>query len=394
MIGVLRVPGVLALFLASCVARLPMGALGLLLVLHTEDLTGSYARGGLAAGAFALALGISSPLLGRLVDLRGQALVLRLGAVVSAGALLVLATLDDGAPLGAIVAAATVAGLSQPPISACMRALWPALVEGAEGRHAAYSLEAVVVEVVYIFGPVVIVAGIGSWSLRAALLACGAFILLGDLAFSVHPASRRWRPAGERAQGRAGALRGGGIRVLLAVFALCGLAIGAIEVGVPATLEATGQRDLTGLLFGFWGIGSMIAGFVVARVGPGHDPPRRLALLLVVWGATHAAVGLGGSPLAFALLLLAAGIAIAPTIVCANGMLDYLAPPGTLTEAVTWTTTGITAGIAAGSALAGVITEAASPGLAMATLGAGGVVAAALVFLTAPRVLRPAPVAA
>ena len=37
---VLRTPGVLSLFVASCVARLPMGAIGLLLVLHTQALTG------------------------------------------------------------------------------------------------------------------------------------------------------------------------------------------------------------------------------------------------------------------------------------------------------------------------------------------------------------------
>ena len=84
MISVLRVPGVLALFVTSCVARLPMGALGLLLILHTEELSGSYAQGGVAAGAYMLALGVSNPLLGRVVDRRGQTLVLRTGAPIAA----------------------------------------------------------------------------------------------------------------------------------------------------------------------------------------------------------------------------------------------------------------------------------------------------------------------
>ena len=53
-----------------------MGALGLLFVLHTQALTGSYARGGAVAGAYTLALGISNPLLARVVDRRGQTLVL------------------------------------------------------------------------------------------------------------------------------------------------------------------------------------------------------------------------------------------------------------------------------------------------------------------------------
>jgi MFS family permease len=99
---VLRTPGALSLFAASCVARLPMGALGLLLVLHGQALTGSYAAGGLAAGAYALALGLSNPLLARVVDRRGQTLVLRAGAPVAAAAIVVLALLPAGTPRGAI----------------------------------------------------------------------------------------------------------------------------------------------------------------------------------------------------------------------------------------------------------------------------------------------------
>jgi MFS family permease len=386
---VLRLPGVLPLFLASCVARLPMGALTLLLVLHTKDLTGSYGRGGVAAGVFALSAGLSSPALARIVDRRGQAAVLRFGGAVTAAAIMVVAFLPGDAPFGAILAASALAGIAQPPTGACMRALWPVLVKDPEQRHAAYSLESVILEIVYMFGPVVIVAGVGSWSIKGALLLCAACELVGNFAFSFSPVSRSWRPDGGRARDVLGALRGSGVRVLVAVFLLAGMAIGAIEVAVPALLDDIGKRDLTGLLFGFWGLGSMAAGFAIGRVGPGKDPPRRLAVLLVVWGATHAAVGLGSSPVAIGLLLLGAGVAIAPTFVSANGMLDHLVPSGTLTEAFTWTTTGLTAGIAAGSALGGAITEAASPGTAMLVLGSGGVLAALLVAATASGPLRP-----
>lgn len=394
MLAVLRMPGVLPLFLASCVARLPMGALSLLLVLHTKDLTGSYGRGGVAAGVFALALGLSSPPLARFVDRRGQTAVLRAGALVCASAVIVIALLPDGAPFGAILAASAVAGLAQPPTGACMRALWPVLVEDPARRHAAYSLESVLLEVVYMFGPVVIVAGVGTWSLKGALLTCAGCELFGNFAFSIQRTSREWRPEGDRVPDRLGALRGPGLRVLVAVFVLCGIALGAIEVAVPALLDEVGKRDLTGLLFGFWGLGSMAAGFAVGRAGPGKDPPRRLALLLVVWGAAHAAVGFGSSPASIALLLIAAGSAIAPTFVSANGMLDHLVPRGTLTEAFTWTTTGLIAGVAVGSALGGAITEAASPGTSMFVLGSGGLLAAVLVAATASGPLLPARVRA
>jgi hypothetical protein len=132
----------------------------------------------------------------------------------------------------------------------------------------------------------------------------------------------------------------------------------------------------------------MVAGIAISRVGPSGDPPRRLALLLVAWGAAHVAIGLAGSPGLLGVLLLAAGLSIAPTFVSANGMLDLLAPRGTLTEAFTWLSTGLTAGLAVGSAAGGAITEASSPGAAMAVLGLGGFLAAALVALTAHGALR------
>jgi MFS family permease len=387
---VLRAPGALSLFISSCVARLPMGALGLLLVLHTQQITGSYARGGLASGAYAIALGLSNPLLARVVDRRGQTAVLRVGAPLAAAAIVALALLPDGAPLGAILIAAAFAGMFQPPVGACMRALWPVLLDGPERRHAAYALEGAVLEIVYICGPVAIVAGIGSWSTAGALIACATFLLVGDLVFSSHPVSRAWHPHRERARDLTGALRGSGVRVLLAVFALCGLAVGAVEVVVPAALDATGNRELTGLLLGVWGVGSMLAGLAIGRAGVAADAPRRLTLMLVAWGVAHAFIGASGEPLALALLLLIAGATIAPTFVCANAMLDDLAPPGTLTEAFTWTSTGISVGIAAGSAMAGVLVEAGSPAFAMAVLGTGGVLAALLVRATAAGPLRAA----
>jgi MFS family permease len=387
---VLRAPGALGLFLASCVARLPMGALGLLLVLHTQQLTGSYAKGGLASGAYAIALGISNPALARVVDRRGQTLVLRSGAPLAAAAIVVLATLPDGAPLGAILAAAALAGAAQPPVGACMRALWPVLLDSPDRRHAAYSMEGALLEVVYICGPVVIVAGIGSWSTSAAMAACAVFLLVGDLAFAAHPISRAWRPHAEVARDLTGALRGPGVRVLIAVFVLCGLSVGAVEVAVPAALDTTGHRELTGVLLGLWGVGSMVAGLAIGHLGAAADPPRRLAIALLAWGVAHAAVGVSGEPAVLGLILLVAGASIAPTFVSANGMLDDLAPAGTITEAFTWTSTGISVGIAAGSAVAGAVVEAASPAIASAALGAGGVLAALLVRAAATGPLRAA----
>jgi MFS family permease len=388
-LAVLRLPGVRSLFAASCLGRLSMGALGLLMILHTHELTDSFASGGLVAASYTIALGVSNPALARVVDRAGQTVVLRTGAVISASAMAAFALIGD-APVPVLMAVAAVAGAAQPPVGACMRSLWPVLAPGADLRHAAYALEGAAGEIIYILGPVVIVGAIGAWSLEAALLTCAVTVLIGDTLFSLPPASRGWRPPPHAERHLLGALRGPGVVVLIAAFALCGLAVGAVEVGVPATLEPSGRESLTGLLLGLWGLGSLATSFLVARAGAASDPPRRLTVLLVAWGVTHTALALAAGPLSLGALLLLAGAAISPVLVYANGMLDQLAPEGTLAEAFTWTTTGLTAGMALGAAMAGVLADQASAAAAFAVLGAGGLAAAALVRATARGPLLPA----
>jgi len=389
-LAVLRLPGVRSLFAFSCIGRLPMGALGLLMILVTHDRTDSFASGGLVAASYTIALGFSNPALARWVDRAGQTIVLRTGAVVSSAAMATFALLPESAGVGILMACAAVAGAAQPPVGACMRSLWPVLTSDADLRHAAYSLEGAAGEIIYILGPVAIVGGIGAWSLHAALLACALAVLAGDLLFSLHPVSRGWRPPEHAERHLLGALRGPGVRVLIAAFALCGLAVGAVEVAVPALLEPLGREKLTGLLLGLWGVGSLLTALLVARAGAASDPPRRLSVLLVAWGAAHAALALATGPVSLGVLLLIAGASISPVMVYANGMLDHLAPAGTLAEAFTWTTTGLTAGIASGAALAGILVESASPSTAFAVLGGGGILAAVIVRTTAHGALRPA----
>src|SRR3954465_13362051 len=105
-----------------------MGALGLLLILHGADVTGTYTAGGAVAAAYALALGGSNPLLARAADRRGPRRVLLVGAPVSAAAMAARALPPDGAPLLVRILNAALAGAAQPPVGALRRRLWNVLV--------------------------------------------------------------------------------------------------------------------------------------------------------------------------------------------------------------------------------------------------------------------------
>ena len=67
-----------------------MGAIGLVFILRTHEITGSFAAGGVATAAYALSLGVVAPGLGRLIDLKGQTRVLLGAGVLHAAALIAL----------------------------------------------------------------------------------------------------------------------------------------------------------------------------------------------------------------------------------------------------------------------------------------------------------------
>ncbi|MDP9258719.1 MAG: MFS transporter, partial [Actinomycetota bacterium] len=132
-------PGALRILAISIVARLPLAMLGIALLVHSVHLTGSYAAAGIVSGANAVALGVGGPLLGKLVDRRGQTTVLILGGCASGALLGAMALLPVGAPLPLLVALAVAMGLAVPPLGACVRSLLPSLVPDPAAAPAVYA---------------------------------------------------------------------------------------------------------------------------------------------------------------------------------------------------------------------------------------------------------------
>ena len=381
-ITALRASGAAAPFVASLIGRLPMGAVGLVFILRTKEITGSFAVGGLATGAYALSIGVIAPAMGRLIDLKGQTRVLLGTGVVYASALIGFAALPGDASVALIVALAALTGASQPPLGATVRSLWSQTLDDPATRHVLFTGESAVLEAIYISGPVLIVAGIGGLiSIPAAALACGIFGLLGTVMFAATAASRAWRPAPDRVGGLAGALASPGVRTLLVTLTVVGAAAGIIEVAVPALCERAGTPSATGFVLGLWGLGSLVGGFVASRLAAAENPGRRVIVLLAAMAAGTAPLVLASGVVSLGALIFVAGIAIAPALAAVHSLTGRLAVRGTVTEAYTWLSTGMAAGIATGAALGGAVVEgagtweafllsAAAVGLAAALAGA------------------------
>ena len=348
------------LFAAALVARLPIGINGLAVVLFLREQTGSFAVPGAVAGGLALGMGVGAPFMGRLVDRLGARVLVPLAAANAAGILArararVRRRAGRGAGRGR---GRRRARCTRPARRCCGRGSRSFLRSEPELVPAAYALDSVLLEITFVFAPLIVVGVIAVLGAGAALVVSAATVLLGVGAFVWLLPPDRLPVARHDDTGLLGVLRAPGIRTLVMTMVPVGFAIGALEVAVPAFSHDQSRAELAGVLLATWSMGSAIGGFVYgARVRRSPLPlvHQRLTLLLP----------LGFLPLlvaptmaVMALLLVPAGLFIAPIIATRNELASQAAPPGTKTEALTWPLTALVGGIALGAAAGGALIDA------------------------------------
>ena len=389
---VLDAPHVRVLLGASLLARTPYGILGLSLVLFLHEQRGSFAVAGAVSAAFSVAAGAALPVLGRIVDRRGQTRVLLTCAAVHGVADVALVAFGlAGAPTLALMAVAVVAGASVPPISPALRGIWPVVLREEDLVRSALALDAIVIEVVFVGGPVLTAVLVAVASPQAALLCGAAFAVGGAVVFASTAPSRAWRGV-ERTAGRFGPLASPGLRTLLLAALLLGASLGAIEVGLPAFGVAHGSGSLGGLAIAAFAVGSAVGGLWYGAAAPAGVRTSYLRLaaalpvgVLLLTAASSPAVMFALAPLA--------GCVLAPLTAAENELAGTVAPAGTVTEAYAWVLTATVFGAAAGTGIGGALVDLHGWRAALLLGAACGLVGAAAAVLRRST-LVPATVAA
>ena len=381
---ILRAPGVALLVLATLVGRLPIGISGLAILLYVREVTGSFAAAGLCTGALALGSAAGAPLQGRLVDRRGVGALLPLAVVHAAGLLLVWGLGAGGASTAPIALASLLAGAAIPPLTSVLRSRWPYLLEEQPQLvPSAFALDSVLIEIIFVVGPLLTTAIMAIVGAQYALAVSAACVLTGTSLLLIGLRGRRGpEPTRDSGSGRGlGALAAPGLRTLVLASLPVGFCLGAIEVVLPAFSQEQGAKELAGVLLAVWSGASGAAGLFYGarqREAPLADVHLRLACLLPLGCLALVAAT---SPLTMALLAIVAGLPIAPLIASRNELVGRVMPPGTATEAYTWPLTALVAGVALGAATSGAVVEAyswtASVLIAVAVGAAGAAVVVA-----------------
>jgi MFS family permease len=220
---------------------------------------------------------------------------------------------------------------------------------------------------VFISGPLVAAAIATLLSPATAVLTAAAMQTAGALGVAASPSSRRWRPA-QRAPGtsKVGALSSPGLRTLVASLSITAIAFGVLEICIPAFAEEYGSRGDSGWLFALWALGSLIGGLWYGARQWRSGTRRRFFFVSSIMALGLAPLPLAGSLPAFSVLLVVAGLGLAPSTAACYSFVGELAPEGAVTEAYAWQIVAYVSGSSVGAWLAGVVIDAVGVATALA----------------------------
>lgn len=373
----------LSLLSSNFFGRLPngMGALAIVLFLRAHEVP--YGQVGAVAALYGLGSAVGGPTLGRLVDQHGQLLILLVGAVVSQAGFLLLALLGATSfPMA--LAGVALAGFFMPPLEPSLRSMWPSVLPDEATVEVAYALDSALQNILFVAGPLLVVALVDLTSTTATLMVIGTLGVLGTLFFVAIPPVRWWR--GEpRARDWAGALRSTLLLILLASMMCVGAVVGVFNVATVAYSEQRHLIGYSGVLLGVFSLGSLIGGLAYGARAWTGPPLRRLMLLLLgfavlVWPLATV-VGATG----MTLLMVLAGLGLAPVLTCSFVVIGKIAPKGTVTEAFAWVTAVFLGGSALGSALSGALLPLAGLSVTFALAGLTATAGFLVVLAAVPR---------
>jgi MFS family permease len=358
--------------------RVPMWAGGVILTLHVVTSLGrSYGAAGLVTAASTVAVAVSGPWRGRLLDRIGLRRTVGPSLVVQ----VVCWSIAPWVGYAPLIAFAALAGLFVVPTFSILRQVIIRSVP-SEQRRTALSLDSSATELSFMAGPAIGVWLATSWDTSWALLVCElASVAAGFVLWVVNPRltsdSGDGHPdggaAGEAAhdeQGEAAradaiaapsvpddtapgrAVRGFITVPVAAVYlaAACStLVLSGTDVGIVAALRSFGATGSIGWVLALWGAGSLVGGILY---GAWH---RSFSVFWLLGGlaATTAPVALAAGVPSFAVLITVSGFLCAPTITATVEQLSRQVPERFRGEMMGWHGSAMTAGSAFGAPLAG-----------------------------------------
>jgi predicted MFS family arabinose efflux permease len=240
----------------------------------------------------------------------------------------------------------------------------------------AYSLDSVLIETIFIAGPLLVALFVATASARFAIWFAAACGFMGVFLFLRSGALRQWRIEARTRGTLLGPLAQMRFVALIAIVLCYALGFGLTELGATAYANEAGRPALAGVFLGLMSVGSAFGGLAYGSAH-WHTPLlRQFAAMLAIMGAGLLLLAAPWSQLVFAILCIFAGVVMAPALIIQSMIVAKTARPEHTTEAFTWSSSALLAGVGLGMALGGVLVEIWHSPASFAAAGAAALLAA------------------
>jgi predicted MFS family arabinose efflux permease len=356
--------------------RGPVFASGVLITVHVVTTLGhSYAAAGALAAAATIAIAVSGPWRGRLLDRLG----LRRVVLPSLGVAVVCWSIAPFVGYWPLLVLAVVAGLFVIPTFSITRQAVIASV-GEDDRRTAISLDSAAVELSFMIAPAIAVWAAAQWSTSGVLFATEMLGVLGGvLIWVVNPPLRG---EGEVQVGTARVPIRTWFRLPFLAVCLAALAstlvLSGSDIGIVATMRELDAVAQIGVVLALWGLGSLVGGLLYGAMARSISPFWLLGGLAVVTVPMALASSVWGLA-AFGFL---AGLLCAPTITATIDQASRIVPAAVRGEAMGWHGSFLTTGGALGAPIAGLAIDRSGPPAGFVTVAVVGLLVAVAGIVT------------
>ena len=364
-----RTPGGLRFSIPGLIARMPISMDSLALIFIVVAVSDSYAIAGALSATASVVIAFATPHWSRVADRIGQsAMLVRIIPVkVFAFCVFTVLVLNE-TPVWTWFVAIIITEAFSVNTGGLVRRRWlhvlspdkSTTAEDEQDRHVvntAYSFEALMDEVVFILGPIIVTACATTIAPAAGIISGIIFLAVGVPLFVMQKDTEPPANPKREVDPHPAVIRNKRVQAVVLPTTLLGGFFGSIAIVTVAFAEARDQAALSGVLLAIWAAGSAVAAIMNGVIKWRLTSATRFLIFLLALTILSIPMLFVHSITWLAVALFFNGFAIAPLVINAYGVAEGAVPPEQITETLTWVVAGMPMGGALASALSGQIID-------------------------------------
>ena len=364
-----RTPGGLRFSIPGLIARMPISMDSLALIFIVVAVSDSYAIAGALSATASVVIAFATPHWSRVADRIGQSAMLVRVIPVKVFAFCVFTVLVlNETPVWTWFVAIIITEAFSVNTGGLVRRRWlhvlspdkSTTAEDEQDRHVvntAYSFEALMDEVVFILGPIIVTACATTIAPAAGIISGIIFLAVGVPLFVMQKDTEPPANPKREVDPHPAVIRNKRVQAVVLPTTLLGGFFGSIAIVTVAFAEARDQAALSGVLLAIWAAGSAVAAIMNGVIKWRLTSATRFLIFLLALTILSIPMLFVHSITWLAVALFFNGFAVAPLVINAYGVAEGAVPPEQITETLTWVVAGMPLGGAFASAVAGLVID-------------------------------------